>query len=270
LASIWGASEHPSREAGEPVGAEKKVYSQTKKIKVGIGSTAKVTEITDYYQTVETEGEEVKLFLLNMDDQPMGSPIVIPRDELSKNYTHRPEYLERKKAGKAAKVEGHVRAGDDHFRKKEYFSAEFEYGKALSLNENHLRANLGKGKTLFAAGEKEEAKKIFSRLSKIDALYEKENKHIFNEVGIELRQKGMLAEAIMNYRKAISIDPEDEVLYFNLARACFEQGEPQEAANHLAAALRLKPDFAEAKEFLAVISAAIPQACNAIPSAQPL
>ena len=251
------------------MGMEKKVYSQTKKIKVGIGSTAKVTEITDHYQTVDTDGTEVKLYLLDMDDRPMGSPIVIPRDELLKDYTYRPDYFERKKASKSAKVEGHVRAGDDHFLRKEYFSAEFEYGKALALNENHLRANLGKGKTLFATGEKEAAKKIFSRLSKIDALYEKENKHIFNEVGIELRQKGMLAEAVMNYRKAISIDPEDEVLYFNLARACFEKGERQEAAVHLAAALRLKKDFAEAKEFLAVISTAIPQASDAVPSTQP-
>jgi len=249
--------------------AEKKVYSQTKKIKVGIGSTAKVTEITDYYQTIDTDANEVKLYLLDMDDRPIGSPVVIPKDELLKDYTYRPEYFERKKAVKAAKVEGHVRAADDHFRKKEYFSAEFEYGKALALNENHLRANLGKGKTLFATGEKEEAKKVFSRLSKIDALYEKENKHIFNEVGIELRQKGLLAEAIMNYRKAISIDPEDEVLYFNLARACFEQGERQEAAGHLAAALRLKPEFKEAKELLVVVSTPIPTESNAVSPPQP-
>ena len=79
----------------------------------------------------------------------------------------------------------------------------------------------------------------------------------------------MLAEAVMNYRKAISIDPEDEILYFNLARACFEKGERQEAAVHLAAALRLKKDFAEAKEFLAVISTAIPQTSDAVPSTQP-
>jgi tetratricopeptide (TPR) repeat protein len=252
------------------VGAEKQIYSQTKKIKVGVGSTAKVTEITDYYQSIDTEGNEVKLLLLDMDDRPMGPPIAIPREELLKDYTYRPDHFERKKATKTAKVEGHVRAGDNHFQKKEFFSAEFEYGKALSLNQNHLRANLGKGKTLFATGEKEEAKKIFSHLSKIDALYEKENKHIFNEVGIELRQKGMLAEAVLNYRKAISIDPDDEVLYFNLARACFEQGGRQEAAGYLKAALTLKPDFAEAKELFAVISPAIPPGTDAALSAQKL
>lgn len=48
---------------------------------------------------------------------------------------------------------------------KEYFSAECEYNHALSSDGNHLRANLGKGKTLYARGEKEEAKKIFSKIS---------------------------------------------------------------------------------------------------------
>jgi tetratricopeptide (TPR) repeat protein len=204
----------------------RKIFSQTKKIKVGIGGTAKVTEITDYYETSGTEENEVSLRLLNIDDQPMGSPIIIPREEFFRDYTYRPKYLEQKKVLKEARVEGHVRTGDIHLQKNELFSAEFEYAKALNLNENHLRANLGKGKTLFAMGKKEEAEKVFSCLSQLDSLYEKENKHIFNEVGIELRRKEMYGEAIRNYRKALSIDPEDEVLYFNLARAFFEQGGP--------------------------------------------
>ncbi len=236
------------------VETEKKIYSQTKKIKVGAGGTSKITEITNYYQAGEMNENEVTLHLLDIDDQPVGSPMTIPRQEFLKEYVHRPDYLQKKKAVKAKKVEGHVLAGDYHFQKNEFFSAEFEYGKALALDADHLRANLGKGKTLYATGEKEEAKKIFSRLSKIDALYEKENKHIFNEVGIELRKKGLFEEAIMNYRKAISIDPDDEVLYYNLARAFFEQGNHHEAADLLKTALGLKPDFQEALAFLDSIS----------------
>ena len=73
------------------------------------------------------------------------------------------------------------------------------------MNDNHLRANLGKGKTLFAEGKKTEARKIFSKLSNLDTLFEVGNKHAFNEFGIELRKEGMLIEAISNYLKAISI-----------------------------------------------------------------
>lgn len=91
---------------------------------------------------------------------------------------------------------------------------------------------------------------------------------IYNELGIELRQKGMFAEAIMNYGKAISIDPEDEVLYFNLARAHLEQGHRENAAGYLKTALRLKPDFPEAQELFFAISAAVPQGNGSGPSPQ--
>jgi tetratricopeptide (TPR) repeat protein len=228
----------------------KEIYSQTKKINIGAGATAKVTEITNCYQVVEEHENEVTLQLLDIDDEPAGSTIAVPRDEFLREYVHRPDYLKKEKKARAIKVERHVRTGDRHYEQNEFFSAEFEYGKALSLDQNHLRANLGKGKTLFALGEKEEAKRVFSRLSKLDALYEKENKHIFNEEGIELRQKGLYAEAIMNYRKAIAIDPHDEVLFFNLARAFFEQGDHREAVDYLKTALGIKPDFKEAVVFL--------------------
>lgn len=233
---------------------QKKIYSQSKKIKVGVGVTARTTEITNYFQAIESGEETINFQLLDLEDRPIGAPIPVSREEIAKDYAFHPEYFERKKKLKAAKIEGFVRAGDDHFQKSEYFSAEFEYGQALALNENHLRANLGKGKALSAMGEEEGSKKYFSRLSRIEALYEKENKHIFNELGIELRRKGMFAEAMINYRKAISIDPEDEVLYFNLARACFEMGGHERATEYLKTALRLKPDFTEASEWLAVIS----------------
>jgi len=230
--------------------SEKKIYSQTKKIKMGAGSTAKVREITNHYQVVKEEADAVLLRLLDIDDRPVGSPMAVPREEFLKEYVCRPDYLQKKKAAKTQKADGFVRAGDRHLQKNEFFSAEFEYGKALALDQNHLRANLGSGKALFALGEKEEAKKIFSRLSKIDALYEKENKHIFNELGIELRKKGLFDEAILNYQKAITIDSADEILYYNLARAFFEKGDHGKASELLQTALRIKSDFREAIMFL--------------------
>ena len=74
---------------------------------------------------------------------------------------------------------------------------------------------------------------MFSKLSNIDALFEKENKHIFNEVGIELRQRGMLEEAITNYLKAIRINQNDWVLYYNLGRAHYEKGDRPNALENL-------------------------------------
>ena len=92
-------------------------------------------------------------------------------------------------------------------------------------------------------GKKEEARKIFSKISRLGSLFEKENKHIFNEFGIELRKKGMFEEATQNYLKALSVDPEDEVLYYNLGRVYYEQREPEKAIEQLRQALKMKAEF---------------------------
>jgi tetratricopeptide (TPR) repeat protein len=63
----------------------------------------------------------------------------------------------------------------------------------------------------------------------------------------------MFEEAISNYRKAISIDPNDEILYYNLGRAYFEQGDREKAVVQLKSALTKKPDFSDAQEFLSKI-----------------
>jgi tetratricopeptide (TPR) repeat protein len=229
-----------------------KIYLRQEEIKLGCGSTSKTTTTENYYQVVEVDENNVEIQLLDFSDKPIGKPSVIPKEELE-GYVFCPDYFKNKKGSKELTIEKHVRFGDRHFEKKEFFSAEYEYNRALSLDENHLKANLGKGKTLYARGEKEEARKVFSKLSKLDALFEAENKHVFNEFGIELRKKRMFEEAISNYLKAISIDSNDEVLYYNLGRAYYETGEYEKAVEQLKLAQSIKPDFKEAQEFLSKI-----------------
>jgi len=231
---------------------EGKIYLKQEEIKLGCGSTAKSTVADNYYQVIEVDEDHVEIHLLDFSDQPVGKGSIIHKGRL-KEYIPCPDYFKNKKKPGELLIEKHIQSGDQHFEKREFFSAEYEYDRALSMNQNHLKANLGKGKTLFARGEKEAAKKVFSKLSKLDTLYDNENKHIFNEFGIELRKKKMFQEAISNYLKAISIDPKDEILYYNLGRAHYEEGKREEAIDHLNQALTLKPDFHEALEFLSKI-----------------
>ena len=41
------------------------------------------------------------------------------------------------------------------------------------------------------------------------------------------------------------MDPNDEVLYYNMARAYFEKGEADSAIKSLESAIKIKPDFKE-------------------------
>ena len=232
----------------------KKIVLKQETIQLGFGSTARTTVLDNYYQVEETEDrDQVSLRLLNINDEPFGKAEVISRDQLDQEYTPCPDYFQNKQDPNALVVDKYVANGEKHYEQRELYSAEHQFNKALSLNGDDLRANLGKGKTLFARGEKQEAIKVFQHLSQIDNLYKKENKHTFNEFGIELRKRHLLQEAIANYHQAQALDPEDAVILYNLGRAYFEQGDTAQALNSLKKALAVQADFQEARDFIAFL-----------------
>jgi len=73
--------------------------------------------------------------------------------------------------------------------------------------------------------------------------------HYYNLLGIRDREAKKYEEAIKNYSKALLISPDDENLFYNKARAYFEQGKPNKAEAFLENALKLNPEFGEAEEF---------------------
>lgn len=73
--------------------------------------------------------------------------------------------------------------------------------------------------------------------------------HYYNMLGIRNREAKNYEEAIKNYSKALLISPEDENLFYNTARAYFEHSKLNKAEAFLENALKLNPEFKEAKEF---------------------
>jgi tetratricopeptide (TPR) repeat protein len=57
-------------------------------------------------------------------------------------------------------------------------------------------------------------------------------------------------EAISLYRQGLTICPDDDVAYYELGRALADAGRPAEAAEAFEAALKINPDFADAKRQL--------------------
>ncbi|MFO7569738.1 MAG: tetratricopeptide repeat protein [Smithellaceae bacterium] len=67
----------------------------------------------------------------------------------------------------------------------------------------------------------------------------------YNEAGIGLRVSGDLEKAVTEYKKAISVSPQDEHLFYNLARAYIEAGLKESAESAVEQALKINPDFSE-------------------------
>jgi Tfp pilus assembly protein PilF len=65
----------------------------------------------------------------------------------------------------------------------------------------------------------------------------------FNRFGITLRRQGKLNEAIENYKKALSIDPEDTNILYNYGLACADGEHFKQAIECYEKALSIAPDF---------------------------
>ena len=63
----------------------------------------------------------------------------------------------------------------------------------------------------------------------------------------------MHGQAVEYYERALELTQDDEHLFYNVARACFEKGDLPKAAAYLRQALSLKPSFPEALEFMAFL-----------------
>lgn len=238
-------------------------YCEQVKIYLGTGATRRQTTGENIFLAKERDDGTVEMCLLNMKGEPTNIREVVEIEEFHRRCKPKKDYLPPSKRldnghlRNKVQADKHASRGNLHLKRKEYNSAEFEYDSALKIDEENVRAHYGKGKLHLEKGEKQKAKEIFHQLSQIEALFEEDNKHIFNDFGIDLRQNKMYDEAIANYSKALEISSHDPILYFNLARAYIGKEMWSEALLYLEKALALKNDFPEAEKLIKMVSAKI-------------
>lgn len=75
----------------------------------------------------------------------------------------------------------------------------------------------------------------------------------YNETGIEHRRAERFDEAVKAFKKALVVQPNDEGLYYNLARALIGKNEWKEAAEAIGKGLQINPDFTEGIKLLKYI-----------------
>ena len=67
-----------------------------------------------------------------------------------------------------------------------------------------------------------------------------------NNSGLALAEQGRLDDAVVSYRRALSLKPDYADAHYNLAGLLRRQGRLDEAAAHYAHTVRLRPDHAAA------------------------
>ena len=226
------------------------VFSSQEVRKVGTGTTTRKTIQKTFWFCKELDGGELEVQPLNPNYIPSGPKKTIAMDQFLSTFSPEPELYVSNVYPKMRELNRTIARADRHRENKEYFSAEMEYGQALRVDEENVRANFGLGITYLERGEASKAENIFERLVKLEAAFEDEHKHLFNEFGIKLRKNGMIEQAVTYYERALDLASQDENLFYNMARAYLEKKDLNRSLEYLLKSIDLNPALEPAVKFL--------------------
>lgn len=232
----------------------KLVYAKTATLKLGVDQTSRTAESETFYVAEQTlEDGSVRLNVLDMNNQPTGIIEVVDAEELAGEFKPVPDFYDRLLSPEQQQAAKFNAQGQHHLGRQEYNSAEFEFDQALKKDDRNIEAHIGKGESLLGQGDEEGARQVLARVTELEELYEKKNKHVLNAYGISMREKGFFKEAIKAYAKGLNLDPRDENLHFNLARTLYDLGDLKRAATSLQKALGLNPQHSESADLKRLI-----------------
>ena len=150
-------------------------------------------------------------------------------------------------------MDGAIVRGEKHRERGAAYSAEFEYKQAMAIDEENVRANFGLGLTYLDRGDQVKANDIFERLVDLEAAFEEEHKHLFNDFGINMRKNKMYEQALQYYLRAEGLVANDEHLFHNIARCYYEKGDVDGCKKYLLKSLQVNPNLKESIQFWAFL-----------------
>lgn len=138
-----------------------------------------------------------------------------------------------------------TRLGEIYMEKGDVDKAEEAFKIAVKHDPHSPERRTAIGEAYLKGGQEDRAADAFKQ--SIDL---KQDTNVYNRLGIALRKKGKFKEAIQEYKKAIKVDPSDEVLYYNIGRAYMQDKNFNSARKAFKKALSVDPNFEDAQRML--------------------
>ncbi|MBG0789401.1 MAG: tetratricopeptide repeat protein [Desulfovibrionaceae bacterium] len=221
-------------------------FSTRKPVKMGQGANRRTHSSRNYWFVEQLGRDRFESRTLNDRNTPAGDARYLSLRELISGYTPEPAYyeehvlpamIERESApGKG----GGRRSFDDDER-------------ARPIEEKNVRALFGMALVFLERGEADRAGELLSELAGIKAEFEGKDQHLFNEFGIALRKNHQFPEAVAFFRRALDFVEDDDHLYYNLARAHYENDDWAASLDSLVLSHRLNPGLAVARDLFEVM-----------------
>ncbi|MBF0275083.1 MAG: tetratricopeptide repeat protein [Nitrospinae bacterium] len=147
--------------------------------------------------------------------------------------------------------EGWVSLAKVYIKTKQDDKAAFAIKKAVEHSDNpaHTYFEIG---SIYIEHDLDTALKFLNKSLEIEPI----QAHTLNKLGIIYRKKGMHEKAIEHYRKGHEIDPDDEIILYNMASAILDSNDPEKipkATFHLKKAIEIAPNLQSAHDLLSNI-----------------
>ncbi|WP_319764855.1 tetratricopeptide repeat protein [Maridesulfovibrio sp.] len=215
----------------------------------GAGTTMQRSESRTYYYVIRSGVDKYHVQPLNEQNIPSGLVMTLTKKEFITQFTPEMKYYDKKTLPALKTLKEKIDRGEKEFIEGNLDEAEQSFAKALFLDPEHPKANLGMGSVQCSKKNFAKLSDIINRLLNNDTIYMESQRQEFNMFAISLRKQSLFDEAISFYRRAIEINPADENLHFNTARAYFDSGENDKALDHLEKALEISPTLEVASIF---------------------
>ncbi len=140
------------------------------------------------------------------------------------------------------------------------------FRKAINIDKKFAEAYKALGEVYSKTGQQEKAEEMMQKAGELfmeknmsreaEATFNEVLKlnpnttNIYNSLGILYRRNKQFSKAISAYEKALKIDSEDENVFFNLGRACFEAGLLKQSRQYFQKVLQIHPDLEPAVKII--------------------
>nr|WP_321513613.1 hypothetical protein [uncultured Pseudodesulfovibrio sp.] len=172
---------------------------------------------------------------------PFGAEAIIPLSELIAHYS--PEVAVFEERLLTATREYGIRLGSGN--------------RKVAVRDSIFRVDAPSVRGLFKLALKfiharklSRARVLVRELLRLTTEYAGKDQFLFNDFGIRLRKAHFYEGAVICYRRALSFTQVDDHLYYNLARAYYEQGQWWDCMNALVSCFDLNPELPVARDLV--------------------
>ena len=226
------------------------VYSKSGEGEAGTGATThKFTQKT-YWFARRLDDDVYEIQPLNGNHVPSGLTSKISKGDFIRSYSPELDYFQKKTLPCLQSLQKKIEKGEEYLGKDQLDLAEKEFCKAVLIDDKNVKATIGLGEVYCRKQDLTKLKKTLDVLLNNDLVFLEEQRRQFNAFGIDLRKNQFFDEAKQYYEKALSLQPDDDHLHFNLARVHYDLVDVGAAIEHLEQALSLNPQFKVARQFL--------------------